>query len=204
MILRKGVSVSVLCLVLAFIGVVKADAWWWSSESVNIPYVTSEDTVERVAEDIIREVWGAENNWQQLDESLPTARVVSIRSIPQINGTLALDMRVRLERQVTESELIFKYLDKVQELMPKLLSEGKLKGHDEFRLFGSLPMMDIERNISESGITKLALTRTLAQKITWDQANGYDLHHYLMRLNAAKKCTYWIHGGILSQAKWLK
>lgn len=195
---------SVLCLALAFIGAVKAESWWWSSESVNIPHVTSEDTVERIAEDIIREVWGAENNWQRLDESLPTARVVSIRSIPQINGTLALDMRVRLERQVTESELIFKYLDKVQKLMPKLLSEDKLKGHDEFRLFGSLPMMDIERNIHEDGITKLSMTRSLAQKITWDNANGYDLHHYLMRLSAAKKCTYWIHGGILSQAKWLK
>lgn len=169
-----------------------------------VGYVTSDGTPERIAEDIIRDIWDSTNNWRRLDESLPNARVVSIHSIPQADGTTALDMRVRIERQTTESEVIFKYLDKVMQLMPKLVSAENLANYDEFRLFGSLPMMDQNRNISEDGITKLFITRNLAQKINWSEANGYDLHHYLTRISDGKNCTYWIHGGILSNAKYLK
>ena len=168
-----------------------------------VEYVTPEETSERAAEEIIRDVWGMSNYWWRLDESLPPGRVVSVRIIPQIDKTSALDMRVRIDSPNTYAMTVINCLDSVCKLMPKLLSSEKLSGIDEFRLYGSLPMSH-GGNITEDIITKLFMKRELAQSISWDKANAVDLCKYLMKINDGKNCTYWLHGVILSGVEWLK
>ena len=189
-----------LCCVLVFAGCVRADSWWWSDDT---PYVTSADAPERAAEDIIRDVWGAENDWARLEKSLQTGRVVSVRIIPQADKTSALDMRVRIDSPNTYAMTIINCLQSVCKLIPKLLLSEKLSGIDEFRLYGSLPMSH-GGNITEDIITKLFMKRELAQNISWDKANAVDLCKYLLKINDGKNCTYWVHGVILSGVEWLK
>lgn len=56
-------------------------------------YMTAESSSERVAEEIIRDVWGARS--RRAGEEKPVTRVISIKSIPQVDGTIALDMRIQ-------------------------------------------------------------------------------------------------------------
>jgi len=162
--------------------------------------VTSEDTRERIVEDAIRDVWEAENNWE---EPLPSGRVVSITTIPQANKTLALDMRVRFEQHNTESQVLIEALEKALPLMKKLFSAPQLNEYDEFRLYGSLPMQDKYGKVREDGICKLFITRNLGKKIQWDNIDWLGFHRLLSSENDDKDCVYWIHGGILSRAKYV-
>ncbi len=168
-----------------------------------VEYVTSEGTSERAAEEIIRNVWGVANYWWHLDKSLPPGRVISVKIIPQADKTSALDMRVRIDSPNTYAMTVINCLQSVCELMPKLLSSEKLSGINEFRLYGSLPMSH-GGNITEDIITKLFMSRELAQNIPWDEANAVDLCKYLLKINDGKNCTYWVHGVILSGIDWLK
>lgn len=93
-----------------------------------VEYVTSEGTSERVAEEIIRDVWGVANYWWHLDKSLPPGRVVSVKIIPQADKTSALDMRVRIDSPNTYAMTVINCLDSVCKLMPKLLSSENSAG----------------------------------------------------------------------------
>ena len=168
-----------------------------------VEYITVEGTPERAAEEIIRDVWKAKNDWARLSETLPTVRVASVKIIPQADKTSALDMRVRIDSPSTYAMTVINCLQSVCELMPKLLSSEKLSEINEFRLYGSLPMSH-GGNITEDIITKLFMSRELAQNIPWDEANAVDLCKYLLKINDGKNCTYWIHGVILSGIDWLK
>ena len=196
--MKKLVGILTGILILLCLETVACEAWWWSSDPV--PYVTSEDTQERVAEDIIRDKWEAKA--YRRDETAPNTRVVAVKIIPQVDSTNAMNMVIRIDSAVTESELIFGFFRKLEKFMPALLNESKLAEINEFRIYGMLPMVHNEV-VSEDYVMKLFLQRNIAQKISWD-VNGYDLHHYLTRINDGKNCTYWIHGGILSRAKYLK
>ncbi len=193
-----------LCLVFIFFAsaATNSNAWWWSKDDT--PYVTSENTNERAAEDIIRDVWETKVSWKRIDESLSEERVVSIRTIAQVDGSKALDMRIRLDSTSTESEVIYRLIRKFRETLPKLLADNKLSDYKEFRIFGSLPMSDKYGRTSEDNVCKIFFTRSVAEKIQWDKFNDYGLHHLFLRLNNEGECTYWIHGGILSKAKYLK
>lgn len=198
--MKKILCEFMLCFFVLLMMSASANAWWWSDD---MPYVTSADTPERAAEKIIRDVWKAKNDWARLSETLPTVRVASVKIIPQADKTSALDMRVRIDSPNTYAMTVINCLQSVCELMPKLLSSEKLSGIDEFRLYGSLPMSHGGK-ITEDIITKLFMSRELAQNIPWDEANAVDLCKYLLKINDGKNCTYWIHGVILSGIDWLK
>lgn len=166
-----------------------------------VDYVTAEGTPERVSESIIRDVWGALCHRSATDETVQ--RVESIKTVPQANGTLALDMRVRLGG-ATEHGVLSGLLDHVRKLFPKLLAEEKLNGYNEFRIYGSLPMVDNHGNGEEMGISKVFFTRSAAQKIQFDKIDYSELHGLLTKISDGKNCTYWVHGGILSKISWLK
>lgn len=200
--MKKYFALCIVFLVIFIVSETKAGAWWWSKDDT--PYITSEDTKERTAENIIRDIWESKVSWKTLDKSLSDERVISIQSIPQVDGTLALDMRIRLDRSSTESQVIFLMLGKLKKFMPKLLADNNLSSYNEFRLFGSLPMSDKNGKISGDNILKIFFTRSAAEKIQWDKFDDYNLHHLLIKLNSEKECTYWINGNILSKAKWLK
>lgn len=200
--MKKYFALCIVFLVIFIVSETKTGAWWWSEDDT--PYITSEDTKERAAENIIRDIWESKVSWKTLDKSLSDERVISIQSISQVDGTLALDMRIRLDRSSTESQIIFLMLGKLKKFMPKLLADNNLSSYNEFRLFGSLPMSDKNGKISGDNILKIFFTRSAAEKIQWDKFDDYNLHHLLIKLNSKKECTYWINGNILSKAKWLK
>lgn len=165
----------------------------------NTEYITAENSTERVAEDIIRDVWGARSNRTGEDKSL--TRVRSITSLPQVDGTLALDMRIHIEG-ATEHGVLIGFLDHSKKLFPKLASEEKLKGYNEFRLYGSIPMVDRNGNESEDNISKVFFTRKGIEAVDWNKDSS-DLHFVFTRMNDGKNCTYWVHGGILAKISWL-
>lgn len=187
-----------LCIVIALGYAFFQD---WSANNEPVEYMTPEGTAERVAEDIIRDVWGARS--RRIGEKEPVTRVKSIKTIPQADGTLALDMRIHIEG-ANEYGVWNGLLDHVKKLFPKFIAESKLDGYNEFRLYGSLPMQDRNGNISEDNISKVFFTRKAVQEISWDKVDNNDLHFLLMKKNDGKNCTYWIHGGILSQVPHLK
>ena len=78
-----------------------------------VEYVTSEGTSERVAEEIIRNVWGVANYWWHLDKSLPPGHVISVKIIPQADKTSALDMRVRIDSPNTYAMTVINCLQSV-------------------------------------------------------------------------------------------
>lgn len=173
---------------------------WCANNAVE--YVTAENTPEHVAEGIIRDVWGTRSNRESMTgEIIP--RVKSVKSIPQADGTLALDMRIHIEG-ATEHGVLTGLLDHAKKLFPKLATNEKLNGYNEFRLYGSLPMTDGHGNVSEDYISKLFFTRKAVQEIAWDKIDTPDLHFLLSKMNDGKNCTYWVHGGILSKIEWLK
>ena len=190
----------ILCLVLVFLtsAVNEVNAWWWSDDT---PYVTSENTNERAAEDIIRDVWGSTS--RRAGEETPITRVVSIKSIPQADGTQTLDMRINIDG-ATEHGVLMGILMHINKLFPRLLAEEKLNDYNEFRLYGSLPMKDQRGNVKEDWVSKVFFTRKAIQEVSWDKIDTIDLHDVLSKMNDGKDCTYWIHGGILSRIKWLQ
>ncbi len=165
-----------------------------------VEYVTAEGTPERVAEGIIRDVWGARSH--RAGEE-PIKRVEVIRSIPQVDGTLALDMRIHIEG-ATEHGVLTGLLDHAKKFFPKLVANEKLNGYNEFRLYGSLPMTDGRGHVSEDYISKVFFTRKAIQEVAWDKTKTPDLHFVLSKMNDGKNCTYWVHDGILSKIGWLK
>ena len=165
----------------------------------NTEYITAETSTERIAEDIIRDVWGARSHRTGEDKSL--TRVISIKSIPQVDGTLALDMRIHIEG-ATEHGVLIGLLDGSKKLFPKLAADEKLKGYNEFRLYGSLPMRDRNGNESEDNISKVFFTRKAIDIVDWKK-DSPDLHFVFTRMNDGKNCTYWVHGGILAKISWL-
>lgn len=168
-------------------------------EDRNTEYITAETSTERVAEDIIRDVWKARSNRTGEDKNL--TRVRSITSLPQADGTLALDMRIHIEG-ATEHDVLIRLLDHSKKLFPKLAAEEKLKGYNEFRLYGSLPMVDRYGNVSEDWVSKVFFTRKAIDAIDWKK-DSTDLHFVFTRMNDGKNCTYWVHGGILAKISWL-
>ena len=189
----------IILVVLAIAGYVYVLDWFADRA---VEYVTPEGSVERAAEDLIRDIWGAQNHWQE--ENMPKSRVVSVKSIPQVDETQALDMRIRIDSRVTESEIIFGVLRNLRKFIPKLLADEKFNPYNEFRMFGSLPMSK-SGYVSEDGVFKLCLTRSEASKISWGEIDEVSLHKLLLPVEKRDaKCTYWFHGGILSRAKYLK
>ena len=148
-----------------------------------VAYVTAETSTERVAEDIIRDVFGAQI--RRAGETTPMPSVESIKSINQADGTAALDMRVHLK------------------LFPRLAADERLKGYNEFRLYGSTLMRDRNGNESEDWVSKVFFTRRAIEDIAWDKTDTTDLHFLLTKKNDGTNCTYWIHGGILAKISWL-
>lgn len=165
-----------------------------------VAYVTPEASTERVAEDIIRDVFGTQI--RRTGETSPMPSVASVRSINQADGTVALDMRVHLYG-AKEHGVLTSLLSNSKKLFPRLIADEKLKGYNEFRLYGSLLMRDRNGNESEDWISKVFLTRNAAQEIAWDKTDTTNLHFLLTKKNDGKNCTYWVHGGILSKISWL-
>ena len=85
------------------------------------------------AQSIIYDVWGSSVSWKTLDESLSNERIISIQPIPLFNGSLALDMRIRLDTAVTESELIFRLMAKYKDFMLKMLADSTLSEYSEIQ-----------------------------------------------------------------------
>ncbi|MBQ7732483.1 MAG: hypothetical protein IJT58_00500 [Synergistaceae bacterium] len=175
-----------------------AYAWWWSDDT---PYVTPENTNERIAEEIIRDVWGSTS--RRTGEENPITRVIAIKGIPQADGSQALDMRIHIEG-ATEHGVLMGILTHINKLFPKLIAEEKLNAYNEFRLYGSLPMKDQRGNVKEDWVSKVFFTRKAAQQVSWDKIDTFDLHSVLSSMNDGKDCTYWVHGGILSRITWLQ
>ena len=200
--MKKIVYAVLLCLVFVLAQSSGAFAWWWSSEEDDTPYVTSADTAERAAEILIRDVWGSKSRRAGETESI--TRVKAIRSIPQADGTLALDMRIHIEGS-TEYGVWDNVLRNAKELFPKFLKDKNLAGINDFRLYGSLPMRDKGSGyVSEDNVSKLFLTRDSIGKIDWEKTDTTDLHFLLIKMDDGKNCTYWLHGGILSKVSHLK
>ncbi len=175
----------------------------WSYNSQPVEYVTPEDSVERVTENLIRDVWGDKHHWEadKKEKEYPISRVISIRTYDQVDGTKAIDMRIRANKLGTASEFIFDILKQIQKFFPKCLAEDKLSGYNEFRFYFSHPMTSSR----ESNVVKLCLTRSEAQKISWEELDVLQLHKLLTSLaKTDNKCEYWIHGSILSEAKYVK
>ena len=170
---------------------------WRNNNAVG--YATTEGTPERVAEDVIRDVWRAVSYRSGED---PIRRVEAIKSIPQADGTLALDMRIHIEG-ATEHGVLTGLLNHSKKLFPKLATNEKLNGYNEFRLYGSLPMSDGRGRASEDYISKVFFTRKAIKEVAWDKTETPDLHFVLSKMNDGKNCTYWVHGGILSKITWL-
>ena len=165
-----------------------------------VAYVTAETSTERVAEDIIRDVFGAQI--RRAGETTPMPSVESIKSINQADGTAALDMRVHLYG-TTEHGLLINLLGNSKKLFPRLAADERLKGYNEFRLYGSTLMRDRNGNESEDWVSKVFFTRRAIEDIAWDKTDTTDLHFLLTKKNDGTNCTYWIHGGILAKISWL-
>lgn len=185
-----------ICIVLWAAYVYFADS---KTSNDPVAYVTPDGTAERVAEDIIRDVFGAQI--RRLGEANPMPSVESIRSINQADGTVALDMRIHLYG-ATEHGVLTSLLSNSKKFFPRLIADEKLNGYNEFRLYGSLLMRDRNGNESEDNISKIFFTRKAIPTVDWDKDSA-ELHFILTKMNDGKNCTYWVHGGILAKISWL-
>lgn len=167
-----------------------AEAFWPFSSSV--PYVTEEKTLSRQVEEIVRKIWGAENNWQ---EAQP--RVISISEISQADKNLALELRLRLDDANTGSMVKINLLDHCKAIMEKIFSDEQFIGYNEVRIYGILLLEDKYGKTFEESVCKLFMTKDLAQKIAWDKIDFLRFQEIL-----ETDGTYWIHNAIEKDARF--
>lgn len=137
-------------------------AWWLGLfEGNKIPYVTQENTLERSLEKTIMDGMGATTNWD-------TQRVISVRTIEQVeNKGIAADVRVRIDESFSPSATGKGFAIAMSRLIPKLLKDKDLATIQEFRVFGSLRLVDKMGNQKEEPVTKAIITRKHAEKVDW-------------------------------------
>ena len=151
------------CLVLI---VLIAVAWYFgkgffTSEPIN--YITQDNTQERVAEKVLLDVWGAKTNWKG-----NPPRLKDISTMQLINNGKALEIRFRVEDNITSSFIANGFIMQCAEAIPKLFAAPELKNITLIRFFGTLTLVDKYGKEEESAVSKLFMTRRLAEKIQWD------------------------------------
>ena len=147
--------------------------------------------MENTAREIITKVFGKTSN----RDNQP--RIIQMSSIPQVDGTLTLDCRLRINDNLTQRYIVLGFVRDTQRAMQKLVADSKLSGYEEFRFYGAFPMQDMYGNVREDFICKIFLKRSVARTINWDNLTMEMFHSLLRRLNDGTNCTYWWHGAAL-------
>lgn len=192
---KEGALGCLILIVLIAVGWYFAKGFFASEPEPEILYVTQEQqTQERMAENIVRDIWGAKTNWEGNEP-----RIISIKEIPQIDDTLTLELRLRVDEANVESQIILNLIDNGKPTMEKFFASPELKQYEEVRIYGYLPMVDKYGNVSEDPVAKLFMKRSLANKIAWKNIDSFKYQNILQSENAA---TYWIHPGIQKHSKF--
>ena len=149
--------------------------------------------MENTAREIITKVFGKTSNRNDLPS------IIQMSSIPQVDGTLTLDCRLRIDDNLTQRYIVLGFIMDTKRAMQKLFDDPKLSGYEEFRFYGAFPMQDMYGNVRENNICKIFLKRSVARKINWDNLTTEMFHDLLRRINDDKNCTYWWHGAALRE-----
>ena len=153
-----------IALVLCFASVVFA--------SSQVPYATQENTLERVAEEIIRDSWGSLTNW-----SPPQQRIQRIRIIPQANDIdVALDVRLGIDDNLTAAMIRGGFIMDCRDSILLLLENPQLEEITEIRFFGSF-----EPSGSSAPVARLVISRNLASQIPWERISLDDAIELIRR-----------------------
>ena len=121
--------------------------------------------------------------------------VLSVTAIPQVDGTLALDIHIKLKDASVygEDAILRYYVNDARSLMKKIFTNRDLKEFNEVRLYGSFPMRDRYGNVSDAPVTKFIMKRRLAEKIQWDNFLLREFHALMLAENGDEDCIYWVH-----------
>ena len=98
-------------------------------------------TPEDVARKIITDTFGAKSN----RDDLP--RIIQLTNVPQVDGTLTLDCRLRINYNLTQNYIVLGFINNVRRAMQKLFADSKLTDYSEFRFYGAFPMQDMYGNV---------------------------------------------------------
>lgn len=139
-----------LCLLLVL--ALPAFAFWPFSSS-DTPYVTKENSTERVIEDIVRKEWSVNADWDK-----DPARVREIALYKQVQGGIAAHIVFRMDSKFTDSGTKDAFAEGASRVIAAMVESEKLKEITEFRLFGCAEKAGYN-------VVKLNISRDLASKV---------------------------------------
>ena len=170
-------------------------------ENINNKSQTSDSSIiktkltrEQAAKIIVTKICGEKSNIDGQD------KIISLSSIPQADNTLTLDLKLRINDNLTQRYIVIGYLTQVMELMQELFADSKMNDYNEIRIYGAFPMKNMYGNVQEEFISKIFLKRSTSAKINWQNLTPDEFHNLLTRINNGKDCTYWMHISALKGA----
>lgn len=138
-----------LCLLVA----VPACAFWPFS-SPDAPYVTQENTQERVLEEIVRKDWSITADWSD-----NPGRVEKIELYKQVQGGVAVHLTVRIDDKYSRLNTLNAFADGVSSVLVSALKAPELISITEFRFFG-------EAEGKGFNVVKMNISRENAERVT--------------------------------------
>ncbi len=170
----------VFCILLL---AMPARAFWpFGSDVPETPFVTQEKTLERAAEEIIRE------DWSETALSWPKERRNRVKGINLINGQegggSALHIYLRLDGKSTPQYFLVDVAWKMPKPLIRMAKDERFKEVKEYRLFCAIPDLDdfyvIKANYKRQNVLRM-----------------HDTMDVVPFFALANQDELWIHGKLL-------
>lgn len=156
--------------------------WPFGSDAPETPFVTQEKSLERAAEEIIRE------DWSETALSWPKERRNRVKGIDLINGQegggAALHIYLRLDGKSTPKYFLVDVAWKMPKPLIRMAKDERFKEVKEYRLFCAVPDLDdfyvIKANYKRQNVLRM-----------------HDTMDVVPFFALANQDELWIHGKLL-------
>lgn len=156
--------------------------WPFGSDAPELPFVTQEKTLERIAEEIIRE------DWSEGALSWPKERRNRVKGISLIHGQegggSAMHIYLRLDGKFTPKYFLVDVAWKMPKPLMRMAKDDRFKDVREYRLFCAIPDLDdfyvIKANFKRANVLRM-----------------HDSMDVVPFFALANQDELWIHGKLL-------